>query len=509
MKRKQLYKTGILFLLLAGITYSCNLEENIYNQIAEDKVFQSEADILPFIAPGYSQLRRTFYEWHGWWMMTQYCTDEMVQPVRGGWAWYDDGVFIAMHKHTWTKELGVNYYYTLANDAITNLNRIIDVLEKSEVDVPEKLIAEMKTIRALNYYYLTDNFGNIPFITGFSELAKDTMPNQFSRPYVIQKAIDEIKANAALLSDEAPRGEYWGRMTKWGAYTILADIYLNHEIYTGTPMWDECITLCDSVIESGYFKLDDDFSTPFKALNENDEEHVFTIPFDEDFAGWLGFHQLSLSNASKETYDAQCSLWGGCQAVPSFFDSYAADDIRRDKTWITGVQYSASGQPIIADGDTLNYVNYCEGIENTGYFDGARFGKFEFYQDMKYMMKNDVPFYRYADVLLMKAEALLRRGNAGDKAMAVELVNKVRERAFEPDQPITESDLTLDRMLTERGWEFAGEGCRRQDQIRFGTFTTKSWDPDHEPSDEYHNIFPLPQSALDANPKLVQNPGYN
>jgi len=190
MKRKQLYKTGVLFLLLAGITYSCNLEENIYNQIAEDKVFQSEADILPFIAPGYSQLRRTFYEWHGWWMMTQYCTDEMVQPVRGGWAWYDDGVFIAMHKHTWTKELGVNYYYTLANDAITNLNRIIDVLEKSEVDVPEKLIAEMKTIRALNYYYLTDNFGNIPFITGFSELAKDTMPNQFSRPFVIQNAID-------------------------------------------------------------------------------------------------------------------------------------------------------------------------------------------------------------------------------------------------------------------------------------------------------------------------------
>ena len=85
-------------------------------------------------------------------------------------------------------------------------------------------------------------------------------------------------------------------------------------------------------------------------------------------------------------------FWGGCQAVPSFFDSYAADDIRRDKTWITGVQYSASGQPIIADGDTLNYVNYCEGIENTGYFDGARFGKFEFYMDMKYMMKNDVPF---------------------------------------------------------------------------------------------------------------------
>jgi hypothetical protein len=128
---------------------------------------------------------------------------------------------------------------------------------------------------------------------------------------------------------------------------------------------------------------------------------------------------------------------------------------------------------------------------------------------MKYMMKNDVPFYRYADVLMMKAEALLRRGNAGDKAKAVELVNQVRERAFEPDQPITEGDLTLDRMLAERGWEFAGEGCRRQDQIRFGTFTTKAWDPDHEPSDPYHIIFPLPQSALDANPKLIQNPGYN
>jgi hypothetical protein len=508
MKKINLYKTAFIFIVVIGFSFSCtNLDEKIYNQVSEDKVFQSEADILPFIAPGYSQLRRTFFEWHGWWMMSEYCTDEMVQPTRGGWAWYDDGVFIAMHKHTWTKELGVSYFYDLANEAITNLNRIIDVLEKSELDIPEQLIAEMKTLRALNYYYLTDNFGNIPFITGFSELAADTMPEQKPRAEVIQYVIDEINSNASLLSSDAPRGEYWGRMTQWGAYAVLADIYLNHQVYTGTQKWDECISACDKIIQSGYFKLNPDFKAPFKAMNENEEEHVFTIPFDEDFAGWLGLHQLTLSNASKASYDAECSLWGGCQAVPSFWNSYDPQDIRRDATWITGVQYSSSGVPIIADGDTLEYVNYCEGIENTGFFDGARLGKFEFYPKMKNKMKNDIPFYRYADILLMKAEALYRKG--GNNAKVVELINEVRARAFEPDQPITESDLSLDRILAERGWELAGEGGRRQDQIRFGTFTTKAWDPNHEPSSEFNIIFPLPQAALSANPKLKQNPGYN
>ena len=107
---------------------------------------------------------------------------------------------------------------------------------------------------------------------------------------------------------------------------------------------------------------------------------------------------------------------------------------------------------------------------------------------------------------MMKAECLLRKG---DKTCAVALINQVRERAFDPDKPITESDLDLDRMLAERGWEFAGEGCRRQDQIRFGKLTTSTWDPNHDsPSGEHCRIFPIPQTALDANHNLVQNLGY-
>jgi len=510
MKKMNLYKIALILLLSVGLNFSCtNLEEKVFNEISGDKVFQSEADILPFIAPGYSQLRQTFYEWASWWMMSEYCSDEIVVPVRGGWAWYDDGVFIALHKHTWTKELGESEMYGLGNDAITNLNRIVDVLEKSEMSIPEQLIAEMKTVRALTYYHLTDNFGNIPYITGFSELSKDTLPNQHTRPEVINLVLNEINSNIGSLSSSAPTGEYWGRMTQWGAYAILADIYLNHEVYTGTPKWEECINACDKIIQSGNFKLDDDFKSPFKASNENDAEHIFTIPFDENFAGWLGIHQLSLSNASKATYDAQCSFWGGCMAIPSFFSSYENGDIRRDATWISGPQFDSSGKPIMVDGDTLRYTNSCGTVENSGYYDGARVGKFEYYSKIKSQMKNDMPFYRYADVLMMKAEALYRRGAAGDKAKAVELINQVRARAFEPDQPITESQLTPERILAERGWEFAAEGCRRQDQIRFGTFTTKAWDPSHEPSNDYCVIFPLPQSALSANPKLKQNPGYN
>lgn len=223
------------------------------------------------------------------------------------------------------------------------------------------------------------------------------------------------------------------------------------------------------------------------------------------FAGTMYIWQLTMHYSSKFTYGAEYGCWNGYCAVPSFFDSYDPDDLRRDKTWISGPQYTKSGELIIMDGgNVLDFTNDVTSIYNTGENNGVRFGKYEYYEGLRYM-SNDVPFYRYAKILLMKAESLLRKGNAPD---AAEIVNEVRQRAFEPDQPVAAVDLTLDRMLAEWGWETGGEGTRRQDQIRFGTFTTQSWDPDHTPNGAHRIVFALPQWALDANSNLTQNAGY-
>lgn len=269
--------------IVLAFSYSCtDLQEEVYDQLAGDKVFNSEEDVLPIIGKGYANLRNIM-EWHGWFMNQIYCTDEIIQPTRG-WAWYDGGVFQAMHLHTFDAETGVNCFGYF-QDNITNANLIIDMLENAEFEIDgiDMIIAEMKMVRAFNYYLMMDSFGNIPFVIGFSELPDGYLPEQKSRSEVYQWLVEEITENLPLLSEEAPRNDYWGRFTKWGALAMLADIQLNAEVYSGTGHWDECIAACDQIINSGLFSLEDDYSTPFKKENENSSETVFAIPFDSDF----------------------------------------------------------------------------------------------------------------------------------------------------------------------------------------------------------------------------------
>ena len=268
------------------------------------------------------------------------------------------------------------------------------------------------------------------------------------------------------------------------------------------------------------------------------KEIIFALAIDDNYTtSWNTFdiHLQTLQPANQATYDLELTPWGGMAAIPQFISSFDPDDSRLTNNFIYGQQYASSGEELKVslgsfNGDPLNYINEIPSVDRSESIHGYRFGKFEIEMGSSNILNNDFPVFRYADVLMMKAESLLRLGSAD---AAATIVTQVRERAFRtnPDKAVVtgaelmsgavydyglrnenattqdNDDITYGRFLDELGWEFNQEGHRRQDLIRFGVFTTKSW-LSHEPVGEYRSLYPIPQQALNNNTNLVQNPGY-
>jgi hypothetical protein len=313
-------------------------------------------------------------------------------------------------------------------------------------------------------------------------------------------------------------------MTKWAGYTLLAKLYLNSKVYTGDPIqlngeaqWQKAIDACNQVIESGEFALEDNYFANFSTDNENSSENIWVIPTDPTRTGWkymIGYATLHYEN-NKSFKGFQGGPWNGFCAVPSFYDSYAENDVRKDM-WIEGLQTTVDGDTLYGvervDGP-LKFVNEVGNIENAYENEGVRIGKFDYTNYRNACVQGDMPVFRYADVLLMKAEALMRQNGGQPTGEALSLVNKVRNRAGV--DPLSMNELTMDKLLEERGHELATEGWRRNDLIRFGEFIK----PFYEDSDveniqkkvvneEYVRLFPIPEQQINANPNLTQNPGY-
>jgi hypothetical protein len=251
--------------------------------------------------------------------------------------------------------------------------------------------------------------------------------------------------------------------------------------------------------------------------------------------------EKTLQPISQHTYNLQASPWGGICAIPQFIKTFDPDDNRLKTNWIQGPQYDANtGQqlgceypPLSTSGHKLEFINSLPGIDSSQEIDGFRLGKYEFRMGALFDLSNDCPFFRYADVLMMKAEALLRTGHADDAAA---IVTQVRQRSFltNPTKAVVTgadlqkgsvyqygvaindvlqgpadggADIQYGRFLDELGWEFAMEGRRRADMIRFGIFTSKSW-LSHKPNGDYRTVFPIPQPEIDKNNNLKQNAGY-
>ena len=369
---------------------------------------------------------------------------------------------------------------------------------------------------------LVDTHGNVPIIATYS----DELPEQSTRAEVYTFIVDELTAVIPSLSEAVNQSTY-GRMTKWAAYHVLAKVYLNAQVYSGTPQWEKCIEACDAIINSGAYSLANTYSEIFSATNENNPEMVFAIPYDQIYAPGFGAHMKMLLPDHRLVFGMEAQPWGGSSCNPQFIDSYSDNDNRLGDTWLMGDQLNANDGSVV-----MTLTKEMPSIYDCDFTQGFRVGKYEIESGATGALNNDFPFLRYTDVLMMKAESLLRTGES-DAAAAI--VTDVRLRSFDAAEDATvtgaelEGDTTVQygtlaedgsiaaagdqsavpfgRFLDELGWEFAAEGRRRTDLIRFGVYQTKSW-YNHTPAGNHTIIFPIGLEELNTNTNLGQNPGY-
>lgn len=505
MKRTHSLKWIFLTCLIIFNQSCTDLDEDIYSQVTEENFLQSDEEFSSVLGAAYSRLYD--YAGSGTLLPLQEVTsDEMIVPIRGGSDWEDGGVWRGLKEHTYTFENdrvtgGWNFCFGGVNDC----NRLIYQFEQSNSNSADQFIAELKVLRALFYWWLLDLYGNVPIVTQF-DVPTGFLPSMSSREEVYSFVEDELSSNMEKLSKAVDASTY-GRMNYYTAQAILAKLYLNAEVYTGKPQWEKAAAACDIIINSENYNLTPNFFDNFTTNNSNSTEFIFAIPYDKIYATGFVIPFMTLHYGSQDTYNLTAQPWNGFCTVQEFYESFEDNDVRKN-SFLVGPQFKSNGEPVTdpafeptdPDGPQVNYTPELPGGFRTIRQAGARIGKWEIEMGSTGNLSNDFAIFRYADILLMKAEALFRQGDTGGEALR--LVNLVRERAgVEPFSVLTEEDL-----LAERGRELFSEVYRRQDLIRFGKYND-AWQ--FKPVSPPHvKIFPIPRAQLDANPNLNQNPGY-
>lgn len=535
------YKHLILCLMAAFSLASC-LDENPKDQVEEEKIYGTAQNIyVNAVATLYNYIGsaeeceglqgtcRGVYDYN------TFTTDEAIIPIRGG-DWYDGGLWDNMYAHNWNaNDISLYNTWKYLYRVVMLANRSIGIIDSHSslltAEQQEGYKAETRAIRAMFYYYIMDMFGRVPLVVSANATLDDC--KQSERSTVFWFVFDELQAVAPLLPEgrSNQQGDNYGRITQPVAYFLLAKLALNAEVYSdddwtdgkrpsggsmafdvdGSKMnaWQTCIYYCNKLEESGY-RLEADYAYNFSVHNENSSENIFTIPMDKNIYA-AQFHYLFRSRHYNHGMAVGTLSENGPCATVSTMKAYgygtATPDARLEKNFFTGKVF-VDGKPVMLDnGEQLEYMPLAveRNLTNSPYIKtaGARMAKYEIdrtaYIDGK-LQDNDIVLFRYADALLMKAEAKLRNGENGDAEL-----NAVRSRVG-----MGKRQATLDNILEERLLELAWEGWRRQDLIRFGRFASR-YDMREPLEDEhtgYTTVFPIPQKSIDLNRKLKQNPKY-
>ena len=531
---------GSLFIgsLLMG---ACTkLDQKVSSVIPNQDFWQTPEQIAAGIAPAYAQL--SVLPDGNFQNLQETTSDEQVVPARGS-DWLADGQHIQLWTHTWTDQTAqVVGAWTDLYSGIGKINFILSIVNslKPAPDGLDKINAELKTLRALYYYWTMDTYGNIPLVTAFN-----TNPNTLtttSRADVCKFIESELKTSLPLLTDVVDPTTY-GRVTKWTAFCILAKLYLNYQVYTGAPRWADAIAMCDSVIGSGKYSLEADYYKNFYQDNESSTENIFVIPFDHVNIAGNNHEAEDLHYQNNINFQLSSGAWNGFCSNAEFyshFDTTSTYTVKGTEVYRTYLD-SRSGQYIIGQQYTpvftyppnLNVLSYSSnpalkikdaqtGLGLSFYpniteisnpadsfrLAGVRSIKYFPEPGTQVSMSADVPVFRLADILLMRAEASLRNGTAS--GIDLGYVNMIRARAYGGDVSHNWSmgQLTLPNILDERARELSQENWRRDDCIRFGTFGNARTPNKTADADTHWQIFPIPKVQHDANPNLKQNPGY-
>ena len=518
-------KIMILIVSIISVSGCYKLKEEVFSEVLAKDFNPSEKDIPSLIGAVYATMRPTMTDWGGYLETQEETGDAIIYPHRpNGWG----GPYLRYHRHTWTPEDShPSSLWGSSYKGVNTANRLIYQIESGQIPMTvgkEKLLAELRAVRAFFYFILMDNFGNVPLVTNF---VSQEVPLQSKQIDIYNFVVKELQESIPLLAEEVSKTTY-GRFTKWAAKTLLAKIYLNAKFYTGTVELKKCLSLCDEVIASGKYILEPNYKESFKTYNENSRELIFAVPYDEVQAPGFFIHMMSLDPQQRLVFKMESGPWGGSCAVPQFINTYDPEDGRLKDTWLIGNQINPDNGNI-----EVSYPNFVKSIDEAGRFEGYRIQKYEIKLGVKTNLSNDFPVFRYAEVMMMKAECLLRIGDA-DAAAAI--VTTIRQRDFKTNlakatvtgtqlkqgssyvygystengtiSPVVGgADVQYGRFLDELGWEFAIEAHRRQDLIRFDVFTMKTWF-NHTPNGDYRKLWPIPQKELNKNPNLKQNPGY-
>jgi hypothetical protein len=531
MKYFKTYKKFNLLLLLAGAAYlsGCTkLDVAPKAALTPDNFPTTPAQFVLATGPIYTNFAtgpgRTY------WMIQNLSADENVLVARGG-NWYDGAVYAQLFLHNYNADNGnIAANWSWGFGTISQCNQVLSLFDAApESAAKTQTVAEVKTMRALSYFYMMDLFGNVPINATFGDVSD---LGTKTRAQVFTFIETELLAQIPNLSSTTGSATY-GRPTKYLAYAILAKMYLNAQYYTGTARWQDAVTMCDNIISSNQYELSADYLAMFKQNNGPAiKDFIFATPYDGLNILGMTYARFTLHPSLQTKYRMPYTPAGPMYTLPTFYALFNdVNDVRR-KQYLTGKQYNNDGTPILVSttnkglSDAYNgpsptaavqhHLEFTPNIvfRNVATFDvgNDELANEEGYRNNKFYpdsispvrdQSNDVPMFRYADVLLEKAEAILRGATPTQGQTALALVNLVRARA--KAAPLT--SVTLADILDERGREFPMEGWRRNDLIRFGQFEkTYSIKTDADPN---HRIFPIPRAEIQLNPKLIQNPGYN
>lgn len=454
-----------------------------------------DKDISTISDEGFSQYMRLYWEHQ------ELPTDEAVLawsdlPVqdfnKDTWGSSNDFVS-AMFARIYLQAEWANLFLAETTDAKLAERGVSDAL-KIKI---KQYRAEARFLRALSYWHGMDLFGPIPIVTANNP----TPPMQNTRQEMFDFLVGELNDIMPDLPSAGP-GTY-GRATKEAAEMLLANIYLNAEVYTGTPHYADAMTAVEAVI-AGPFSLDPSYAHLFEADNNTSPEIIFPVVQDgihtQSYGGTTFLIHAACGGSMDPSVYGVDGCWWGIRLKPEAYNMVSGDPRHSGYLYTTNQSVAINSLTNFADGIAAPKFTNKTSTGGTG--SNIAFPD------------TDFPMFRLGEAYLIYAEAAVRTGT--NLAQALTYVNALRERAYgNTSGDITAPELTLQFLLDERMRELLWEAHRRTDLIRFGVFTggtyVWAWKGDvqaGQATDAHLNLFPIPAKQLSANPNLVQNPGY-
>lgn len=462
--------------------------------------------------------------------------------------YYDGAENVNPTLHNFKAEDGtLNFWPDLAS-GITKCNKAIDEFGKASDELTRSYIAAARVMRAFYHFILMDSYGDIPILNRLYDEGEaiERSPRKEVTAFIEKELLESLPD----LSTENNAGTY-GKPNKWMAEALLVKLYINWAVYTSDDVTayeartatngklNDCVKYCDDIIQSGIFNLNDTYRTKFMYDNGcHIADFIYAMPYDCVNAQGLYYGRYrtfrKIDNGSPIGYYGS-NMKNSCAGIvamnPEFADLFCLEGDDRNDAVLGGKVFmhdpitgEETATPYIYNGEQLEFTKEITlkaggeeqlnaGANATGWRQGWRSIKFYpnpgEYAEYSRNQSNDVPIFRYADILLTKAEAILRGASATNGDTPQSLFNQIRSYVH---APLLDHTPSLQELLDERGRELFDENWRRNDMIRFGTFENEYGFHKHGfPNanfDKTHRIFPVPQNVLNENTNWKQNPGY-